>query len=92
MAREHEKMTVLLLGEPFTGVHLWLDEFHETLGAKHRRKRHHLKGIQEVRALWGGRAADAAKQHIIDDLKLEGWKDGDHFPIDEADYVRMGLF
>jgi hypothetical protein len=25
-------------------------------------------------------------------LKMEGWTDHDHFPWDEADYVRMGLF
>ena len=33
-----------------------------------------------------------ARQHIISDLKLEGWTEFDHFPIDEKDYVRMGLF
>jgi hypothetical protein len=32
------------------------------------------------------------RHHIISDLKMEGWKDTDHFPKDEADYVRMGLF
>jgi hypothetical protein len=85
-------MSIKAFGQPYTEVHLWLDEFFASLGARHRRKRHHLKGIEEVRRRWGDRAADAAKQHIIDDLKGEGWKVGDHFPVDEADYVRMGLF
>jgi hypothetical protein len=26
------------------------------------------------------------------DLKEEGWTETDHFPRDEPDYVRMGLF
>ncbi|MGD9706412.1 MAG: hypothetical protein AB7V07_01915 [Candidatus Delongbacteria bacterium] len=59
---------------------------------RHRQKRHHLKGIEEVRVQWGDRAAAVARQHIISDLKLEGWKESDHFPKDEADYVKMGLF
>jgi hypothetical protein len=45
-----------------------------------------------VRRRWGDRAADVARQHVVDDLKGEGWRDGDHFPADEQDYVGMGLF
>lgn len=89
---EHEKMTIQLLGEPFTEVHLFLDEYFSTLGARHRRIRHHLQGIEEVRSRWGDDAADAAQIHIVEDLKGEGWRDGDHFPVDEADYKKMGLF
>ena len=37
-------------------------------------------------------AAVAARQHIIADLREEGWTEQDHFPRDEADYKRMGLF
>jgi hypothetical protein len=33
-----------------------------------------------------------ARQHVVDDLKGEGWREGDRFPEDEADYIRMGLF
>ena len=88
----HCQHSVHLFGEPFAEVHLWLDEFFETLGARHRRKRHHNQGVEMVRQKWGARAAEVARQHIIDDLKGEGWVDGDHFPLDEIDYVRMGLF
>jgi len=75
-------------------VHFWLDEFMGApgIGARHRRKRHHLEGIAEVRRLFGDRAAEAARLHIIADLKMEGWKEYDHFPTDENDYVNMGLF
>ena len=90
---DHCKESIIRLGEPFEQVHLWLDElFHEGLGARHRRKRHHQSGIEEVRRMWGDRAAEAARLHIISDLVMEGWKEGDHFPRDEADYVKMGLF
>jgi hypothetical protein len=33
-----------------------------------------------------------ARQHIVTDLTDEGWTEADHFPRDEQDYVRMGLF
>ena len=40
----------------------------------------------------GEDAGKVARQHIIRDLKEEGWKEGNHFPQDEKDYVKMGLF
>jgi hypothetical protein len=94
MIAEHITESLALFGEPFEAVHLWLDEFAGTPGCRmrHRQKRHHLKGIEEVRARWGDQAAAVARQHIISDLKLEGWKENDHFPKDEADYVKMGLY
>ena len=46
----------------------------------------------EVHLLWGNEAAEAARQHIITDLKLEGWRESDPFPKDEDHYKRMGLF
>ncbi len=91
---EHIQETIRLFGQAFTEVHQWLDEFAGTpeCRMRHRQKRHHLKGIEEVRTKWGDIAADVARQHIISDLKMEGWTEKDHFPKDEADYVKMGLF
>ncbi len=85
---------MITFGKPFKEVHLWLDEFAGTpeYGMRHRKKRHHAAGLEEVRRLFGEEAVAPARQHIIADLKLEGWKEGDHFPRDERDYVRMGLF
>ena len=91
---EHCEESVILFGEPFEQVHRWLDEFagKKPYGMKHRKKRHHLAGIMEIERLYGERAALAAKQHIISDLKMEGWKEEDHFPVSEIDYIKMGLF
>ncbi len=92
--KEHCRQSIETFGRHYAEVHQWLDAFagSKSYGMKHRKKRHHQKGIEEVRELWGDEAAEAARQHIIADLKEEGWKEGDHFPKDEADYVRIGLF
>lgn len=91
--QEHCAESVSLYGKPFRQVHLWLDKHFATIGAHHRRKRHNLAGIEEIRRKWGDRAAEVAKRHIISDLSLEGWREGhDRMPADEADYIRMGLF
>jgi DNA-binding GntR family transcriptional regulator len=91
---DHCAESVRTLGAAFEEVHRWLDEYATTpLGARHRRRRHHLDGIAQVRRRWGDRAAEAARQHIASDLKAEGWIEGqDRMPADEQDYVRMGLF
>lgn len=83
-----------IFGKPFGEVHRWLDEFAGTpeYGFRHRKKRHHEAGIQEVITLFGPEARTVARQHIISDLKKEGWTEDDHFPLDEADYVKIGLF
>ena len=55
--------------------------------------RHHMAGIIEVRKRSGDDAAAAtARQHIISDLKREGWDAMQPFPWDEKEYVLMGLF
>lgn len=91
---EHCRESVALFGEPFIEVHLWLDEFAgtERYGMRHRRVRHHEAGIAEVCRLFGPKASEAARQHIIADLKTEGWTTNDPFPKNEEDYRRMGLF
>jgi hypothetical protein len=55
------------LGEPFEQVHEWLDALFKVLGPKHRNARHHAGGVEQVRQMWGDRAARAAKIHIIRD-------------------------
>lgn len=61
-------------------------------GMRHRRVRHHEAGIREAVRLFGDAVGKAARQHIVNDLKEEGWTENDPFPKDEKDYVRMGLF
>ena len=55
------------LDEDFRHVHEWLDALYRTLGTKHRSVRHHAGGVEQVRKMWGDRAARAAEIHIIKD-------------------------
>lgn len=83
-----------LFGKSYEEVHLWLDEFAgtEKYKMRHRRIRHHKAGIQEAIKLFGEESGAVAKQHIISDLKEEGWTESDPFPLDEQHYVKMGFF
>ena len=96
MARfeEHCEASIQLFGQPYAEVHRWLDAFAGSPenGYRHWKKQHHKAGIREVVALFGEVAGSVARQHIITDLKGEGWTQQDHFPRDEQDYVQMGLF
>ena len=56
------------LGGPFPEVHKWLDHFARSLGNRHRSKRHHREGIEEVRGRWGEEAARAAELHVMTDM------------------------
>lgn len=64
---EHCKDCRSVLGEDFRNVHEWLDEFFPTKGLRHRGVRHHREGIEEIRNMWGNRAARAAHIHIKKD-------------------------
>ena len=79
-------------GQAFEAVHRWLDEFagKPPYGLRHRRVRHHEAGIREARALFGEVAGEVARQHVISDLKEEGWTENDPFPQDEQDFMRIG--
>lgn len=91
---QHCNETLALLGKPYGEVHGWLDGFagKPPYGMRHRKLRHHLAGIEQVRRKWGNEAAEAAKQHIISDLKTEGWTEDQPLPRDQEHYVRIGLF
>ncbi len=91
---QHCTETTAKLGKPFEEVHRWLDEFagKPPHAMRHRKLRHHLAGIEEARKLWGDQAAEAARHHIIADLKQEGWTTNHPFPRDEQHYRQMGLF
>lgn len=91
---QHCEESRRLFGRACEEVHRWLDEFMGTkeYGWRHRRVRHHEAGIQQAVVLFGEQAGQVAKQHIISDLKEEGWTETDPFPRDEQHYVNMGLF
>ena len=90
----HCQESIELFGKPFERVHKWLDEFMgtEEYGMRHRNLRHHLEGVKRVIEFFGEEAGEVARQHIISDLKEEGWTEADRFPRDREDYVEMGLF
>ncbi len=92
--QDHCRESRELFGEEFEEVHRWLDEYAGSpqYGYRHRRVRHHEAGIVQVGKLFGDRAMEAARRHILSDLQEEGWTEGDPFPRDEAHYVQMGLF
>ena len=54
------------LGKPFREIHRWLDAFASPkrgyLNLNHRRYRHHIDGIEEVRKIYGDEAAEAASR------------------------------
>ncbi|HNR13323.1 MAG TPA: hypothetical protein PKM59_08425 [Thermodesulfobacteriota bacterium] len=91
---QHCEESQRLFGNQYEAVHRWMDAYMGTpeYGMRHRKKRHHEAGIQEAVRLFGPEAEAAARQHIISDLKEEGWTEQDHFPVDESDYVQMGFF
>lgn len=91
---EHCLESIRLFGEPYAEVQRWLDEFAGTAryGMRHRRVRHHEAGVREAARRFGAAAGTAARQHVLNDLKGEGWTERDPFPRDEAHYVAMGLF
>ena len=90
---EHCRQTQRAFGATYEQVHRWLDEFAGKLpyGMRHRQKRHHAAGVQEVRRRWGKIAAEAAQLHIEMDLLEEGWNYDDPFPRNEAHFVGLGL-
>lgn len=87
--KEHCKECREKLGNEWYVVHRWLDEFFARFNNtghpdKHREIRHHLKGVEEVRKMWGDQAAEAAKLHIATDFY-------GYVPKDENDVQKWRL-
>lgn len=91
---EHCRESLALFGDPYPALHRWLDEFQgtERYRMRHRRVRHHEAGIREAIRIFGEAAGPVARQHIVSDLREEGWTESDPFPKEDAHYVSMGLF
>lgn len=91
---DHCKRSLATFGGEFREVHIWMDAFYDSIGARHRRERHHLKGIAEARALFGDIGGKVAEQHVVDDLLSDGdgWTPEIGIAVDRDHYIRMGLF
>ena len=101
---EHCQHSIKLFGKPYEEVHLWLDELQQDplYKSRHRKKRHHKQGIEQVRELFGNKAALVAAQHILDDITSEDATLReksltydqliDLIPEDEDDHIKRGYW
>jgi len=78
--QQHMKDCETFLGAPYEEVNRWMDELFATVGAKHRKYRHHWEGIREAGKLFGADGARAAIVHILRDCRnipsLEDYETG----------------
>lgn len=89
---QHEQECREKLGEAFSEVHKFLDQFFKTHGIHHRAKLHHKAGIEIVRKMFGDDAALAAKLHIMADLVQAGLPNDENLiPDNQEHYERLGL-
>ncbi|MGC8491932.1 MAG: DUF6915 family protein [Syntrophobacteraceae bacterium] len=84
---DHCEESQKLFGNRFEEVHLWLDELHRAAEeGRYRRIRHNEAGIKQVVELFGEKAGEVARQHIISDLKEYGWTEAEGLPKDDEEY------
>ncbi len=94
--QEHQKQTVEKLGNPYTLVHLFLDQFFRSYEVRcgwhnvgyHRHVLHHEDGIALIAALFGEKASEAARIHILADIQVNGI---DTIPKSWDDYPEWGI-
>lgn len=67
------------MGKDWAVVHRWLDHYAGLTWPSdaHRAYRHHTDGVEVCRHLWGDEGAEAARLHILSDVKAYGL---DHVP------------
>jgi len=66
--REHAAECLEKLGQPFTKVHVWLDQFFRVYwGMPHRIILHHRLGVELAGLIFGPEAREAARLHILAD-------------------------
>jgi len=57
-----------ILGKSHEDVNIWIDDLQQLYGYEHRKYRHTLEGIEEIRILFGDEGAMAAEIHILRDM------------------------
>lgn len=67
--KEHCQFSELRTGKRFEELHRWMDEYHKEMGIEHRKKRHSLNDVEEVRKRWGDEAVIEFLVHLIADVK-----------------------
>ena len=83
--KKHEQTSLEKLGERYSEVHGWLDQYWQFLGPAHRVKRHHVEGILKCADTmverYGGswkRYVKAAAFHVTEDVDGKILKKGDY--------------
>ena len=64
---QHCRDCEAVLGQRYEAVNRWMDELFCKFGADHRSRRHHWRGVQEAKDLFGEEGAKAAVVHIVRD-------------------------
>ena len=64
---DHCRDCYRLLGDRYENVNQWMDELFRKYGPRHRRHRHHWRGVVEAKRLFGEAGAKAAIVHIVRD-------------------------
>lgn len=96
--QQHEQECLAEYGQPFSEVHIFLDQYYSRFpGINHRILLHHQRGIELVVQRFGESARGPAEQHIQLDWGFlpESWKDlaDYYFPLslDEEDFIDTEL-
>jgi Domain of unknown function (DUF6915) len=79
---EHEKESMKELGQTWTEVHVFLDQYSQKYrGFLHRRLLHHQLGVEQVEKRFGEGARQAALLHIKQDMGFvpKTWKELDEY-------------
>ena len=76
------------LGDDFSEVNLWLDDYFKQFGPDHRVIRHHDLAIEKVKEKWGEMSAKAAEIHIRKDY----YGDIPKFEDEIAYIIRSSMF
>lgn len=98
---EHERHSLRVLGNPFTEIHEWLDQYYEVVdNVAHRVVLHHRYGIELGVSLFGESARRALELHVEDDFEFipdtpdevaQMMRDQDFLTPDEVDTMKPEL-
>ena len=65
---QHCSDCLKILGDRHEQVNLWLDDLQKVYGYEHRKFRHTLEGIEQIREMFGDEGVKAAEVHILRDM------------------------
>ncbi len=84
---EHEETSLIMFGQRYTQIHIFLDQYFPKFRPYHRIVLHHQKGIDLVDKEFSGPARAVAEQHIMEDQGSipDDWREGFDFDLDYVD-------